>query len=450
MSELRFADFKKLTDVRFLHCEDLFAQNPFLRRIKTDSRHIAPNDVFWVLIGQRFDAHEFVPAVALSGALCAVVEHPVPLQRPFPQVVVPNTLQALQQFAALNRQQFSGTLLGLTGSNGKTTTKEMIAHLLAEKWQVHKTSGNLNNHIGCPLTLLELNNSFDFAVVEMGTNHPGEIQLLATIAQPDAALITNVGPAHLQFFETVEAIAREKLSLFKVLDSGKVAFVNVDDPFLKTFHRSGITRVTYGFDAHAQVQGKITAVDENGNFAFELNGQVTIQLQVPGKHNAQNALAAAAVALFYGLSEKDVKDRLESYQAFDQRMQVVERHGVRIINDAYNANPQSMLMALQTLASMKAPKGLFLVLGDMFELGPQGEEWHRQVLQEALRLNPERILLMGEQMANASQQLNNPKLQVFDSHQALGTSLAQSLQPGALVFIKGSRGMAMEKVLEFI
>ncbi len=450
MSEMRFSDFKELENVQFVHCENLFAQNPFLRRINTDSRKIGPNDVFWVLIGERYDAHDFVPAVALSGALCAVVQRAVEMPRPFPQVVVPDTLKALQQFAHLNRQRFNGTIIGLTGSNGKTSTKELIAHLLQGKQTVHKTSGNLNNHIGCPLTLLELNHSFDFAVIEMGTNHPGEIELLARITQPDAALITNLGTAHLEFFKTMDAIAREKLSLFDQMAPGKTIFVNVDDPFIAGYQRNDLVRITYGLKEKADVRARIISVDPNGNVRFELNEKVKIQLRVPGKHNVQNALAASAVALFYGLSEAEIKDRLQSYTAFDKRMQVLQHGGLRIINDAYNANPESMAVAFQALQQMEKGGGLILVLGDMFELGEQALQMHKDVLHEALRLNPLAILIMGELMTEAAKSLNAEKIKSFNSHRELAKELKNMAASNSLIFLKGSRGMQMEKVLEFI
>ncbi|MHB2147497.1 UDP-N-acetylmuramoyl-tripeptide--D-alanyl-D-alanine ligase [Calditrichota bacterium LG25] len=450
MSELRFSDFKKLENVQFVHCENLFAQNPFLRRINTDSRKIAPNDVFWVLIGERYDAHDFVPAVALSGALCAVVQRAVEMPRPFPQVVVPDTLKALQQFAHLNRQRFNGTIFGLTGSNGKTSTKELIAHLLQGKQTVHKTSGNLNNHIGCPLTLLELNHSFDFAVIEMGTNHPGEIELLARITQPDAALITNLGTAHLEFFKTMDAIAREKLSLFDQMAPGKTIFVNADDPLIAGYQRNDLVRITYGLKGKADVRARIISVDPNGNVRFELNEKVKIQLQVPGEHNVQNALAASAVALFYGLSEAEIKDRLQSYTAFDKRMQVLQHGGLRIINDAYNANPESMAVAFQALQQMEKGGGLILVLGDMFELGEQALQMHKDVLHEALQLNPLAILVMGELMTEAAKSLNAEKIKNFSSHRELAKELKKMAASNSLIFLKGSRGMQMEKVLEFI
>ncbi len=450
MSELCFNDFKKLSGVRFAHCEKLFAENPYLRRIKTDSRQIQRNDVFWVLIGEHFDAHQFVPAVSLSGALCAVVQKEVETEHPFPQIIVPNTLSALQQFAQLNRQKFKGTLIALTGSNGKTTTKEMIAHLLQKQWHVHKTQGNFNNHIGCPLTLLQLDNSFDFAVVELGTNHPGEMSLLSKITRADAALITNIGPAHLEFFKTLDGVATEKLALFEQMKEGKVIFVNGDDPYLINFHRDDLHRVTFGLSKEWDVYGQIKQADALGNFTFVLNDGVEVHLQVPGKHNVLNAIAASAVALHFGLSEKEIAERLETFTPFEKRMQMEQRNGIRIINDAYNANPQSMKMAFQTLVQMEHNNGLILVLGDMFELGEQAFALHKEVLTEAVQLQPEAILVMGPMMCKAAQALKLEPIHCFETHQQLAQALKKHLRADSLLFIKGSRGMEMEKILEFI
>ncbi len=450
MCELFFEDFKQLPGVRFVHCDILLKENPSLPEVSTDSRTLAAGQVFWVLKGERFDGHDFVPVAAQKGALCAVVERRIENLADFPQVVVPDALKALQQLAALKRSRFKGVVLGLTGSNGKTTTKEMIAHILSQKYQVHKTRGNLNNHIGCPLTLLQLRSEHRFAVVEMGTNHPGEIAALAEIVKPDAALITNIGPAHIEFFKTLEAVAKEKLSLFEALGSGQTAFVNVDDPFLRAWQKSGVERLTFGFDFPAKVRGEQIEISEAGFPRFYLNGKTLVQLSVPGVHNARNALSAAAVALHFGFSEDEIAAALQDYTAFDKRMQVIEINGLRVINDAYNANPQSFKAAFETLSRMARPAGLFLVMGDMFELGESAGEWHKQILEQALQLNPTAVLLMGAAFEKAANQVGDSRVQVFKSHRVLGETLKKSAQPGALIFVKGSRGMEMEKILEFI
>jgi len=448
--ELRFKDLQLLDGVRFVNCQKLLATNPVLSRINTDSRTLKPGEIFWALKGDRFDGHDFVQPAAQNGARFAVVNYAVQTREPFPQVVVPDTLKALQQLAKIKRSKFKGTVVGLTGSNGKTTTKEMIAHVLSSKQKVHKTVGNLNNHIGCPLTLLELQPEHRTAVIELGTNHPGEIALLTEITDPDLALVTNVGPAHLEFFGTLDEVAREKISLFDGLSDGKTVFINLNDPYLKKYRREGLKKVTFAFDEKADVTGKILRVERNGNCVFRLNDKVDIYLRTPGVHNAYNALSAAAVALFLGMNENEIKDALESYSAFEKRMQVQEYNGIRIINDAYNANPESVKAAFETLKQMERSDGLLLVLGDMFELGEESLHWHEAALKGALSLNPDFIYVMGKFMEQAAEKIGKDKIAVFESHEHLARALKEKMRPGSLVFIKGSRGMRMEKVLEYI
>ncbi len=450
MLELYFNDLKQLKDVRFEHCEALFAANVLLGPINTDSRRIRQGEIFWALKGDRFDGHSFVKTAAEKGAVFALVEHSVKTTPDFPLVIVPDSLQALQQLAKIKRQRFAHPVIGLTGSNGKTTAKEMIAHLLSLKWQVLKTEGNLNNHIGCPLTLLSLKPGHQVAVVEMGSNHPGEIAALAEITRPDWALITNIGPAHLEFFKTLEQVAREKLALFDALGQGKMIFVNADDPYLNAYQRTGLRRITFGFGTPADIRGKILSVKKDGTCIFSLNDKIDIHLNVPGVHNAYNALAAASVALFSGLSKQQIKEGLESYSAMDKRMQTLEINGMQVMNDAYNANPKSMEAAFETLSGLQHKKVLFLVLGDMLELGEQSAELHEQALQKALELNPEKVFVLGEWFGQAAQSLGDGRVLAFNTQEALIKELKKRLSPDALLFIKGSRGMQMEKILDYL
>ena len=450
MLELRFSDLQKLKDVQFVNCEALLKADLPLAAINTDSRRIAPGEIFWVLRGERFDGHAFVKDAFEKGAQLAVVEHIGDEVAGKPLIVVPDTLRSLQELARIKRQRFTKPVIALTGSNGKTTTKEMIAHLLQAKWKVHKTQGNWNNHIGVPLTLLQLKPWHQVAVIEMGSNHPGEIALLADIVQPDWAVITNIGPAHLEHFKTLQAVAREKLSLFDHLPDGRLIFINVNDPYLKEYERKGLKRVTFGFDVAANIFGKIISVDENGCCTFRLNDSIDIHLQVPGVHNAFNALTAAAVALFSGLDAQQIKEGLESYRAFDQRMQMIEKNGVRILNDAYNANPGSVKMAFETLKRMNFPAGLYLALGDMLELGEESLQMHRGILEQALELNPQAVFVLGDQIARAAQQIDDERIQIFREHNALADALKARLKSGDVLFIKGSRGAQMEKILQYL
>lgn len=451
MPELTLQDFHRLTGAAFLNLERTGLQGP-IRAISTDTRALKKGEVFWALIGERFDGHNFVAQAVEKGArFCVVQKNRLTGldTENLPLVVVPDTLQSLQELAKIYRGKFSGTVIALTGSNGKTTTKEMIAHILSQKLKVHKTQGNLNNHIGCPLTLLQLDAAHQVSVVELGSNHPGEIARLAEITQPDQALVTNIGEAHLEFFRNRETVAKEKLSLFDALPETGIIYQNVDDPFISGYAAGSRRTLTYGLNQTAQVHAQVEGVNDEGCATFILNGRTRIALTVPGLHQVRNALAASAVALQFGFSEQEIKQALETYTAPDKRMQTVRVNGVTFLNDAYNANPVSMQAAFETIAGMKRMGRLFLVLGDMLELGEAGPERHRQTLQQALDLNPEKVLVLGKEMSRAAQQVHHPQIEAYADHAALFRVLRPLLNPGDLVLLKGSRGIQLEKILSF-
>lgn len=455
MNLIKLEDFKKIKGIQFTHFEQIRQALRGPVSINTDSRTIKKGEIFWALRGDTFDGQRFVKDAAAGGALFAVVQHDFvdkELAVQFPLMRVPDTLHALHELAALHRRRFTLPLIGVTGSNGKTTLKEMIAHILARRLRVHKTEGNFNNHIGCPLTLLKLSRQHDVAVIEMGTNHPGEINMLTRIGAPNQAIITNIGGAHLENFVTVAAIAKEKLTLFDAVPQDGVLYKNLDDPYISAYQREQITFVDYSLDKKARVKGRIVSFDEQGCGRFTLNDQTEIQLKVSGLHNIKNALAAAAVGKHFGFDDGEIKKALESFMSFSKRMQKLFWRGATIINDAYNANPDSMKAAFQSLRSMRISGKLFLVLGDMFELGPAGLQLHRDVLQEALDLNPHKIMVMGRLMAEARLQLNSEsagKILHYDDYAGLANDLQSSLKSGDCVLIKGSRGMTMEKVCNY-
>ncbi len=448
MSDIRLNDFEKLTGVQWLRYEQI--GRTAVQEVNTDTRTLQPGQVFWALVGERFDAHTFLKEAEASQSRFMVVQKDRAdyfRDLKTPLAVVPDTLKALQELAALHRAHFDMPLLGLTGSNGKTTTKEMIAHLLSAKMKVHRTAGNFNNHIGLPLTLLQIGREHEAAVIEMGTNHPGEIALLTRIAKPDHALVTNVGAAHLEFFKTKAGVAEEKLSLFDNLSSGSRIYMNMDDFFIARYKKDDLKSVTYATEQAAQVQAKLQTVDPEGQANFVLNNSVEIHLQVPGVHNVQNALAAAAVALDFGLSEAEVKAGLESFNATEKRMQTVELDGVTFINDAYNSNPDSAAAALHAVEKMQVAGRRWICLGDMLELGAASLEEHKRIVQQALSVPKATVLLLGETMQAARN--SNQDAHWFESHSALARTLRESLQPGDLVLLKGSRGMQMENILNY-
>jgi len=453
MCELGIAEFFQICSAELLNMDSKdFKGKTF--GITIDSRSLKAGQVFWALRGEHFDGHDYIAEALQKKALfCVLQKDRLPKSKiDFPAVLVPDSLQALQELAQIHRQQYTHPLLALTGSNGKTTTKEMIAHILTARFNTLKTEGNLNNHIGCPLTLLKLNEKHRAAVVELGSNHPGEISALTRITLPTQALITNIGGAHLEFFKNRQALADEKLSLFKEIPDKGYIYRNLDDPFLSAF-KPKTAEQTFSMHKKADVQGRLVEIDALGRGSWQLNDKVTIHMNIAGIHNVQNALAAGAVALHFGFSEADIKERLECFKAGDKRMQVVKRLGVKFINDAYNANPLSMKAAFETLQAIKERRQLFLLLGDMLELGEQSSALHSQVLKQALQLNPQAVFIMGAMMHQAADSLvktQRTKIRHFETHRALAADLKALLHSGDLVLLKGSRSMEMERILDYL
>jgi UDP-N-acetylmuramoyl-tripeptide--D-alanyl-D-alanine ligase len=357
----------------------------------------------------------------------------------------------LQELGTIQRLKYDIPLIAVTGSNGKTTVKEMISHVLNQKLKIHKTEGNFNNHIGCPLTLLQLNESHKAAVIEIGTNHEGEIKALTDISRPNQAVITDISGAHLEFFNTIETVAKEKLSLFDEIPINGVIYQNLDNPFIAQYERRDLTTITYSMSRDADIHGELIKLNDAGCPRFNLNDKIEIQLQIAGLHNINNALAAAAVVRQFGFSYDEIKSGLESFIAYSKRMQIIKDKGITFINDAYNANPSSMTAAFNTVSAMTKKGKIYLILGDMFELGEYAHQLHRDVLINALGINPDLICVMGHYMIDAAESINGnsrERIERFDSHETMSEYLAGRLQSDDIVLVKGSRGMTMEKVID--
>lgn len=419
-----------------------------------DSRSIQSNEIFVAIKGDRFDGHQFVSKLAKDKQrICVVSRHWYESQNIEVDAnffIVDDTLTALQEISHYHRMKFQLPVLALTGSNGKTTTRDMVANVLAEKFQVHKNKGNLNNHIGVPLSLLNLNENHSIAVIEIGANHFGEIARLAEIVSPTHGLITNIGPAHLEFFGSLKGVSKAKRELWDYLEQGgKTAFVNVDDPNLRENIPSVKKVVTFGFEQPAQVHGTFTGLDEEGKPGFQING-THINLGIAGMHNINNALAAVAVGLEFDLNMNQVKMALERFLPTAKRMEIVRKEGLVIINDCYNSNPESSRKALLTLSQMETRGKRIAVLADMLELGEWADQEHRAMGEFVVSLkNIDHLLTFGplsKLTTETAFQLGKKTSIHFSTKTELIEYLKEITKEHDLVLIKGSRGMAMEQI----
>jgi UDP-N-acetylmuramoyl-tripeptide--D-alanyl-D-alanine ligase len=428
--------------------------------VSTDTRTLRQGDLFVALRGTAFDGHEFVAQAFAAGAVAAIVDNSSQLQGGITGalLIVEDTARALGELARLYRTGFKIPVVAIAGSNGKTTTKDMIARILHARYTVLSTEGNLNNHIGVPHTLFRLNTKHEIAVVEIGTNHPGEIAQLCSILEPTHGVITNVGKEHLEYFRTVERVALEEGSLFAALRKRKrsVAFVNMDDPLIASQAKDLRAKVSYGMThARADVRGTIVRYDRAGCARVQIRAKgrktpISVRLQVPGESQAANALAAATVGLTFGVSAGRIRRALESFAASSKRMEVIRVNGVTVFNDTYNANPDSTLAALRVLARAAGKGKKIAVLSDMLELGARGVEEHLRVGKTAAALGIDFLLTYGtlaRQIHDGSRMMQAIH---YENKNVLAEYLAELVRPGDLVLVKGSRGMKMEDVVTFL
>lgn len=428
----------------------------FCRRVSTDTRNISPGDLFMALAGERFDAHEFIGLAVEKGAAAVVVSRPPAGDLPVPALVVDDTLAALQQLAAHNRRQFNLPVVAVTGSNGKTTTKDLIAAVLDRRYKTLKTTGNLNNHIGLPLTLLKLDETYGAAVLEMGMRGLGEIDLLAGLAQPTVAVITNIGETHLERLGSIENIAAAKAEVLNHLNAQGIAVLNGDDPWVRQVAgRFEGRALFYGLGAENDIRAAdyITVDGQNSVFTVHFQDrQAEVRLPVPGRHNVLNALAAVGVGLVTGLSLAQTAAGLAEAELTAMRLEVLAAGSYKIINDAYNANPASTKAALEVLSGQGAGSRKVAVLGSMFELGARAEPGHREVGAVAVDTGVELLVTVGdlaEYIAREALAKGMAPGQVFscaDSGGALEV-LRAGLRDGDVILVKGSRGMKMEEIV---
>lgn len=419
--------------------------------VSTDSRQVATGELFFALRGEHFDGHEFAADAARRGASGAVVDHELPA--PLPQVVVPDTTRALGAAAAAWRRRFTLPLVAVAGSNGKTTTKEMVAAILGRLGPVLATRGTLNNHIGVPVTLFGLAESHRTAVVELGANHPGEVAALTAIAAPTVGLVTNAGEEHLEGFGTVEGAARAEGELFEGLPAGAVAVINADDAFAPLWRRQARAArvVTFGLGATADFRATGVRVSlEDGGFAtrFVLEcpaGEVPVRLALAGRHNVVNALGAAAAAHAAGAPAEAIAAGLGGVRAVSGRLQFRRAlNGAWLIDDSYNANPSSLRAAVDVLGALDGER--WLVLGEMAELGSHERGSHVRAGVYAREHGVTRLFGLGPATRHAVEAFGEGARWYAD-WEALSQSVGRELAPGTTVLVKGSRVSRLERVV---
>ncbi|MDR7050502.1 UDP-N-acetylmuramoyl-tripeptide--D-alanyl-D-alanine ligase [Duganella sp. 3397] len=430
--------------------------------VSTDSRSVASGALFVALRGEVFDAHRFLHDVAAKGVAAVVVEE-VPAGLTVPAIVVPNTLTALGQLANWWRGQFAVPVIGVTGSNGKTTVKEMIATILAaahgEAGRL-ATRGNLNNEIGVPLTLFRMDAQQQSAVIEMGMNHPGEIARLAAIAAPTIAMVNNAQREHQEFMHTVEAVARENGAVLSALPADGVAVYPHGDEYTPVWDElaAGRRALRFGLSKAAEVSCTFRADDSGATFGNQMfvtiresegegerEQQFFVNLQAAGEHNVRNALAAVACTYAAGIALEHIKLGLDTFAPVSGRLQrKISANGATVIDDTYNANPDSVRAAIDVLAKAAAPR--VLVLGDMGEVGTQGREFHEEIGAYAQSKGIEQVLVTGELAAH----MRGDAIRHFEQFDALLSAVDAAVTSNATVLIKGSRFMKMERVVQHL
>lgn len=432
-----------------MHLHSIFLQHPV---ICTDSRVCPEGSIFFALKGDHFNANAFALSALEKGCALAVVDEPeFAIDKRF--ILVENVLESLQQLAAYHRKQLGTRIIGITGTNGKTTTKELIAAVLKEKYNILYTQGNLNNHIGVPLTLLQLKPEHQLAIIEMGANHPGEIKLLCEIACPNHGIITNVGKAHLEGFGSFEGVKKTKSELYEyIFEHGKNIFINKDNEHLVEmatdigFENDKAHVREYSLDPEnwvCYIYGRVTSCFPflEMECTIDLFDKFNVKTELIGAYNAENVLAAVAIGEYFGLEKKVIKRGLEKYVPQNNRSQLTVTNRNKLVVDTYNANPTSMQAAILNFAQMEMEHKT-LILGDMLELGEQSANEHQNVVDLLQQNKFDNVLLVGKEFKNTKNSFEN-----FNDATELIVFLEQHPINGNYILIKGSRGIKLEKVL---
>ncbi len=450
-----------INDIFEVETAEIFNPDEFkpVSKVIIDSRKVKKKSMFVAIKGNRFDGHDFVREAVKNGAGAVVINRRKLSEfedLEIPVVAVKNTLKAYGNIALLWRRKLKGNVVSITGSNGKTTTKEILSVLLAERYRVTKTESNNNNQIGVPLTILSANEKTEVLVLEHGTNHFGEIEYTARIAEPDYSIITNIGDSHIKYLKNRNGVYKEKSALLKITDAlGGIVFINNDDPVLLKNKNKFKNAVTYGFDNSSDVKGTVTDFTKEGKPEINIEGfgkSISVILPLLGSSNAQNYLSAVAIALKLGLKKSEILNGTKKIKPVKGRLNLIQRKGFAVIDDTYNSNPQSVKEALDVLKKMKVYKNRVIILGDMLELGEKSVELHKKLKSQIKNAKPLIVLTLGKYMKYLAEELTNTKINSvhFKTRKSLRKFLEKFDLNNTVILVKGSRGMRMEEFVEQI
>ena len=451
-----------LTDFFNLPSAEIYNADKFkpVSKVSIDSRSTLKNSLFIAIKGDKFDGHSFIRQAIEKGASIVIINknnYKKFRDVKIPLVTVSNTSEALGDLAKIWRKKLNAIVIGISGSNGKTSTKEMLAALLTQKYSVNKTFKNNNNHIGVPLTILSSNEKHEIVIIELGTNHFGEIQYTASIAQPDYAVITNIGESHLEFLKNKRGVLTEKAALFnETIKAGGTISVNIDDKYLTEYSKKYKKKITYSLKKYnADVSGKITSVSLEGHPLLTVkfkNKSMHFELPLYGMNSAKNFIAALSIGLNLGLKKNQITSGLKQITPVDKRLNVIKNKNFIVVDDTYNANPESMKSAFNLVRSINLYKKKILVLGDMFELGKDSVRLHKELAMEIFKNKISSVYTIGSLMNNLNKVLKSQKIESkhFRNRESLKSFLSHFDFAGSVVLVKGSRGMRMEEFEQII
>lgn len=419
--------------------------------VSIDTRTIKKNSLFVAIKGENFDGHKYIKEAITKGAIAIVVNSRKLVDIDdvnIPVISVRNTVKAYGELARIWRSKLSAKVISITGSNGKTTTKEMIAHLLSAKYKVHKTFANNNNHLGVPLTILTAKKNTEFIVIEHGTNHFGEIEYSAKIAAPDYAVITNISDSHIKYLKSKREVLKEKEYLFKNVKESGTVFINSDDPLLKKLDKKYTNNLSFGFKDNPDIKAEQVGLTEDGRPKLKINGLgkiIEASLPIIGNTNALNYLTAVTVALKLGVTKREILKATKSLKPVKGRLYNIDAKDFNIIDDTYNANPESTATAIELLDKIRSRKNKIIILGDMLELGDKSISLHKNLAKKINKMKNTSVLTIGKYTRELNNSLRNIKMKKhFYNRKSLKKFLGQLNKKDSVILVKGSRGMKME------